>query len=119
MLHKMKLQNGPFEMIKCGRKTIEMRLLDDKRKKINIGDIIEFVNQNNNEIIKAKVIDLHKFNTFEELYANFDKVTLGYEDDEEAIPYDMQKYYDKEKIDKYGVIGIEIEMISNKQNVDI
>ena len=31
------------------------------------------------EIIKAKVIDLHKFNTFEELYANFDKVTLGYE----------------------------------------
>ena len=38
MLHKMKLQESPFERIKNGTKTVEFRLYDKKRSKINIGD---------------------------------------------------------------------------------
>lgn len=44
MIHYMKLQNNPFIKIKNKTKTIEMRLNDEKRKKINIGDNIEFTN---------------------------------------------------------------------------
>ena len=33
MLHKMKLNESPFESIKNGTKTIEFRLYDEKRKK--------------------------------------------------------------------------------------
>ena len=33
MIHKMKLNESPFERIKNGTKTIEFRLYDDKRKK--------------------------------------------------------------------------------------
>ena len=43
MLHKMKLNESPFERIKNGTKTIEFRLYDEKRQKINIGDTIIFM----------------------------------------------------------------------------
>ena len=46
-MHKMNLWNDSFEAIKCGSKTIEMRLNDEKRSLIKIGDEIEFVNKNN------------------------------------------------------------------------
>ena len=36
-------------MLKQGTKTIELRLFDDKRKNIKVGDIIEFSNNSNAE----------------------------------------------------------------------
>ena len=36
MIHKMKLQESPFERIKNGTKTVEFRLYDEKRSKINL-----------------------------------------------------------------------------------
>ena len=38
MVHEMKLHESPFKKIKSGKKTVELRLYDDKRRKINIGD---------------------------------------------------------------------------------
>ena len=43
MKHKMNLQNDSFEAIKDGWKTIEMRLDDEKKSKIEIGDELEFL----------------------------------------------------------------------------
>ena len=42
MEHKMRLFESPFERIKSGKKTIELRLFDEKRQKLSIGDIVEF-----------------------------------------------------------------------------
>lgn len=42
MKHCMKLNDNPFAAIEKGEKTIELRLYDEKRKKINVGDEIEF-----------------------------------------------------------------------------
>ena len=42
MKQKMNLCPEPFEMIRTGQKTIELRLNDEKRQKIQIGDTIEF-----------------------------------------------------------------------------
>lgn len=111
MIYKMNLQDGPFEAINNGTKTIEMRLYDEKRQKINVGDIIEFDNDNTSEIIKTEVVKLHLFPNFEELYNNFNKVAIGYSEDEEANPEDMSQYYKNEDIEKYGVVGIEIKKI--------
>lgn len=44
MKHTMKLHSSPFNMIKCGEKTYELRLYDEKRQCIKIGDGIVFVN---------------------------------------------------------------------------
>lgn len=111
MKHIMNLQDAPFLAIKNGTKTIEMRLYDEKRKKINIGDIIEFNNDNTEELLETKVIGLHKFKKFEDLYNSFDKISIGYKLNDKANPKDMSQYYDADDIKKNGVIGIEIKLI--------
>ena len=111
MIHNMRLHNSPFELIKSGTKTIELRLDDEKRKLINIGDIIVFENRTTNEQIRVKVVNLHKYDSFEKLYKHFDKISLGYAKDEEANYKDMEKYYSSSEQEKYGVVGIEIKLI--------
>ena len=110
MKHIMRLNNGPFESVKSGTKTIELRLNDEKRSLINEDDIIEFENRTTGEKIEVKVLRLHKYNSFEELYKRFDKVSLGYKQDEVANPSDMEEYYSKEEQEQYGVLGIEITL---------
>lgn len=109
MKYKLNLCPEPFAKMKSGLKKIEMRLFDEKRSQIKIGDLIEFTNKDTKEKITCKVINLYRFKNFEELYANFDKSVLGYYPDEEAKPSDMNTYYPQEKIEKYGVLGIEIQ----------
>ena len=42
MVHEMKLRRYYFDKIKCGEKIYELRLNDEKRRKISIGDQILF-----------------------------------------------------------------------------
>ena len=42
-MHEMKLNNGPFESIKNGTKTIELRLNDEKRQLLKVNDIIYII----------------------------------------------------------------------------
>ena len=106
----MRLHNSPFKLIKSGTKTIEMRLNDEKRQLIKVGDSIKFINRVTEEEMVTLVNGLHYYDSFDELYKNFDKVSIGYAEDEEANPDDMSQYYSKEDILKYGVVGIEIEV---------
>lgn len=110
-MFEMKLHSDPFEMIKNGSKTIEMRLNDEKRQLIKIGDIIVFTNSSTGETLKTEVVALHKFNSFEELYQNFDKISLGYKEEDVANYKDMEQYYSVDEQTKYGVLGIEIKRL--------
>lgn len=111
MEYKMKLQNDPFNGIKDGTKTIELRLNDEKRQALKIGDLIEFTNIVTSEVLRVKIENIYKYDSFEELYKHFDKVELGYKKEEIAKYEDMLKYYSKEEQDKYGVLGIRIRKI--------
>lgn len=108
MKYNMKLNNKPFNLIKNGTKTVELRLNDEKRKLLNIGDEIEFTNITNGEKLLVEILNLYRYNSFEELYKHFDKVEMGYNKDEIAEPKDMEAYYSKEEQNKYGVLGIKI-----------
>lgn len=111
MTHNLNLWPNPFKMIKLGIKTIEMRLNDEKRSLIKIGDFIEFENKETHEKLTCEVINIYKYSSFEELYKHHDKTSLGYFENEEAKPSDMNVYYSQEKRDKYGVLGIEIKKV--------
>ena len=111
MKHYMNLWDDSFESIKNNTKTIEMRLNDEKRSLINIGDIIEFTNTKTKEVLVIEVVNLYKYNSFKELYEKHNKISIGYKEDEEANPHDMLVYYPIDKINKYGVLGIEIRVI--------
>lgn len=113
MIHNMKLQNDPFIKIKNKTKTIEMRVYDEKRRKINVGDLIEFINVITKEKMLVKVKNIYLYKDFDELYKNHDKVSIGYEQNDIANPNDMAVYYDEEDINKNGVVGIEIKLIND------
>lgn len=112
--HIMNLNPAPFEMIKSGIKTIELRLFDEKRQKIKVGDSITFISTKNvEETLQVKVKALYLFESFDELYKSLPLLKCGYteEDIHTASPDDMEVYYSAEKQQKYGVVGIEIEVI--------
>lgn len=109
--HQMKLHIQPFDAIKAGTKTIEMRLYDEKRRKISVGDTIIFTNEVTKETINVQVVALHIMESFEQLYNKFNKLALGYMEYEIALYTDMEAYYLPKEIKKYGVVGIEIRLI--------
>lgn len=115
MKFDMKLDPKPFEMVKSGQKTIELRLYDEKRRKIKSGDIIRFVRTDDeNEVIEAEVISLYLFKDFTALYRELPLLKCGYtsENSANADPKDMEFYYTPEKQKKYGVVGIEIKVLN-------
>ncbi len=109
-VHKMKLNSTPFEMIKSGEKTIELRLFDEKRQQVKVGDRILFTNIANGEMLNTAVVKLHRFDSFNELYKTLPLLQCGYtiEDVDKATPSDMEQYYSVEEQKKYGVVGIEL-----------
>lgn len=113
MTHSMQLTPSPFQMIKEGTKTIELRLFDEKRRKIQIGDIIEFSNTETGEKIGAKVSAQYVFDSFESLYKELSLLECGYTeaDIETASSDDMNMYYSKDNQQKYGVVGIRIALL--------
>lgn len=114
MVHEMNLQPVPFELIKSGQKTIELRLNDKKRQKIQIGDTIVFTKvDRSNETLSVIVKNLFPFPSFAELYQLLPLDKCGYLPDEidTASPIDMELYYPAEKQNQYGVLGIEIALL--------
>lgn len=110
-IHNMKLCPGPFGMIASGQKDIELRLYDEKRQKIKVGDTIRFTNTETGEEMSKTVRRMHRFDSFEELYKTLPLLRCGYtaEDVDAAHPSDMAQYYSAEEQKKYGVVGIELE----------
>ena len=110
MTHYMNLVPSAFKKIANGDKTIELRLNDEKRKRINVGDTVGFNCNENNDIITAKVKQLHKFADFKSLYNALPLDKCGYAESglHTAHHTDMEQYYSTEKIKKYGALGIEL-----------
>ena len=111
MIHRMNLNPQPFSMIAEGRKTIELRLWDEKRRQISVGDFLIFTNTADSALtLQCKVKKLHLFPDFAELYRALPLAQCGYLPEElaTATSEDMDAYYSKEQQQKYGVVGIEI-----------
>lgn len=114
MEHIMWLNPSPFQMIKDGTKTIELRLYDEKRQKIQVGDTICFINTSNeSNILRTIVEKIYIFKSFEELYQHLPLLACGYTESNinTASPEDMMEYYPLEKQKCYGVIGIQIALV--------
>lgn len=119
MLHKMKLNREPFEMINSGRKTIELRLNDEKRRKVQIGDFIEFSHIDKPELkIQVRVTALHYYKSFKELFAELPKEKCGFKSDKNVPDDYMDKFYPREKQEKYGALGIEFRKTELQKFID-
>ena len=77
--HGMSLRESPFRAVADGTKVIEMRLLDEKRRNIRVGDRIRFTLSDGTESVTAEVMGLHRFSSFEALYASLIPVVAAAE----------------------------------------
>ena len=110
MIHEMRLDPDIFEQIENGNKTIEYRLYDEKRRKIKVGDKIEFNKRPDfKEIILVEVLEIFTEKTFEDLFRKFyidkDKII-------ESASY-MNRFYSPDKIEEYGVVAIKFSVINH------
>ena len=110
-MHTLKVQEKYYNLLKSGVKTIELRLFDEKRRAIKIGDIIEFSNVSNaDDKFKAKVVNLHRAGNFKALCEEIDCRSAGFATDEELIKA-LGGFYSMERQKEFGVVGIEIERV--------
>lgn len=104
-----------FDKIVIGSKTVELRLNDEKRRGIEIGDYIILNNLGLASDVRKCVVmvtQLHCFADFNELYASLDMSKCGYGADEKANPDDMLRYYSEQRQSEYGVVGIQFELLA-------
>lgn len=113
MIHEMKLQPKYFNFILNGTKRIEIRLNDEKRQTIKLGDKIKFLKEPDlTEFFEARVVGLLRYNSFEEMFKDYDISSLSDKSmtKKELISV-LEQFYTKDKQEKYGVLGIRIELI--------
>ena len=110
-MHQMKVQTKYYNLLKSGKKVIELRLFDEKRQKIKIGDEILFSDSSNtNDSFVARVINLHRAESFDKLCQIITPAQAGFTSKEELITV-LQEFYTPDSQQKYGVLGIEIQKI--------
>jgi hypothetical protein len=107
----MNLQSKYFDFIKDGTKRIELRLYDEKRQSIQIGDIIEFT-KSEDEKFKAEVVGLLRYDSFADLFEDFDISILADSSmTKQELLEVLGEFYSEEKQAEFGVIGIRIKLI--------
>lgn len=107
----MNLQKRYFDFIFRGTKRIELRLNDEKRQKIKIGDTIIFENEQG-EKFSTKVKDLSRYDTFEKLFEDFEIEVLADKSMTKAeLLQVLGEFYSSQKQKEFGVLGISIELI--------
>ncbi len=111
--HLMKLQPQYFDLMDEEVKIYEVRLLDEKRQGVMIGDVIEFVKEPNlNEMIGGKVQEILKFSSFEQMAKNLPARELGFEGkSKQEIEEIYHKFYSREDEIKYGVVAFKIKKL--------
>lgn len=108
--HIMRLQRSPFDKVKNGTKSIELRLFDEKRALINIGDIITFICEpEQTEVVTTKVIGILRYPTFPNLIDDFPLELFGWSEKDKLIQ-NIYKYYTQKDELKNGVVGIKLEL---------
>lgn len=115
----MKLLQSPYDRISSGKKTIEIRLFDEKRQKLNIGNIIEFSKLPDlDDKVKVEIVALLRYKSFKDLVNDFGMEYYGYPKDYPIEDFVNSCYtiYSKEKEQQYGILGIKIRLLNVAQD---
>lgn len=112
-MYIMKLREEFFDQVKSGKKTYEVRLYDEKRKKICIGDTIIFKKMPNLiDGVVTKVVDVMKFETFEQMAQTLSLTSVGFENKNASqVSRFYRSIYGKEDEKKYGVVVFKLELL--------
>ena len=108
---KFHLHADVFEIVKNGKNDIEVRINDEKRRKLNVGDTLIFLKRpNDDEEIRAKVVSLEYYDYFHNLVDNYDMERIYLKEyTKEQYLEEMKKFYTLEEQRDNGVVAIIFE----------
>ncbi len=109
----MRLNEKPYESMKTGRKFYEVRLNDEKRRLVEVGDTIDFLKlPEEKEKLKVEVIGVLPFDTFKDLYESLPAYSLDCEGMEVGeMVENTYKIYTPEQEGRWGVLAIEVKLV--------
>lgn len=112
-MQTLKVQPLFYDYIKNGTKRIELRLLDEKRKSINLNDVIRITKEPENiEYLDIVVTALLNYKDFSTLLNDFSiDIVADKTYSKEKLLNELEKYYPKEKQEEYSVIGIRFDLL--------
>ncbi|MDN5709882.1 MAG: ASCH domain-containing protein [Planococcus sp. (in: firmicutes)] len=115
MEHKMKLYEEPFRAIQSGKKTVEVRLHDPKRRKLKENDTIEFTKlPGEDEKLTVKITKLCTYPTFREMFEDIPAEKFGTVDNNiEKWVKSIHTLYSPAREQEWGSLAIEIELLSS------
>lgn len=114
MIHEIKVKEIYYNKIKKAEKIYEVRLLDEKRKLIKVGDKIR-INKEPlmEEFLDGEVVDLAMFKSFEQMANSLSAKEIGFDGcGKEQIVDEYHKFYSQEQEQKYGVVAIKLKVIN-------
>ena len=113
---KVHLHSDVFDIVKNGKKDIEVRINDEKRRLLKVGDTLVFLRRPLEEDkIVAKVTDLVRYKTFSELVEHYEMKRLyldGYT--KEMYLNEMSRFYTEEEQLVDGVLAIHFEVLDDE-----
>lgn len=111
---KVHLHADVFEIVKNGKKDIEVRINDEKRRKLKVGDTLVFLKRPlDDEEIRANVVALEYYDFFEDLVNHYDMERIYLKEyTKEQYLNEMKRFYTREEQEEYGVVAI----IFDKEN---
>jgi ASC-1-like (ASCH) protein len=104
----MHLDEASLELFRSGKKNIELRLWDEKRSKIKVGDRLRFTCQGNpKKYLEAEISQLYHAESFKKLLELFPIKATGF-DNPRALLSELARIYPEPEEIKWGVVGIGI-----------
>lgn len=105
---KVHLHEDVFEIVKQGIKDIEVRVNDEKRRKLHVGDTLLFLKRPLEiETIKATVTALEYYDSFEELVDHYEMKRIYLENyTKEMYLKEMSRFYKDEEVKEQGTVAI-------------
>ena len=103
------LDSDIFDIVKNNSKDVEIRVNDEKRRKLKVGDTLVFLKRpDDDEELRATITDLVYFNNFLEVVDNYPmkRIYLDEYTKEDFINL-ISRFYSEEEVNKYGVVAIE------------
>ncbi len=110
-IHEMKLRDKPYDAIRGGKKTVEIRLFDEKRKSLKEGELILFKKLPYlHGMLYRKICAIKRFADVKDIYAEYGAEAVGckLEDSADVFANAMSKYYGEDEITRYGWCAIEL-----------
>ena len=103
---KVHLHSDVFDIVKNGKKDIEVRINDEKRRQLKVGDTLVFLRRpNDDEEIRTKVVGLEYYDYFENLVDHYDMERIylsGYT--KEQYLNEMKRFYTIEEQEEIASI---------------